>query len=96
MTDLQMLSYFEGMYDGDKDASPIRMYRKSVVRTRRKHFCPGLSAEDGHRLPPGIRAIRETFLFDGKWCAAYTCEAHVIEWAKVSGQLREQEERRDD
>ena len=83
LTEEDLLYCFEGMYsDPDTD---IREYDAAVVKTRKEHFCPGLHAKDGHTFPAGSRAVREKAIIDGVWRSAYSCERHVVDWAKQRG-----------
>jgi hypothetical protein len=84
LTDEQLLRYHEGMF---VDSEGIDCFEKKVVRTRKPHSCPGLKHDDFHELPAGSRAVVEHAIVDGSWRTAYTCEAHVIEWAKECGEI---------
>ena len=69
------------------DGEGVECFEKKVVITRKEHVCPGLDREDFHDLPAGSRAVVEHAIVDGYWRTAYTCEAHVIEWAKERGDI---------
>ena|SRR5580658_2054227 len=84
LSDEQLLRFHEGMFS---DSEEVECFEKKVVITRKPHTCPGLCREDFHELPAKSRAVVEHAIVDGYWRTAYTCEAHVIEWAKECGEL---------
>ena len=83
MTDQAMLQWVQNMWFGG-DGEGVEQRTSKIVLTRKPHFCPGLSRGGEHTIPPGTRACCEHALVDGKWRSAYTCEAHILEWAHTS------------
>lgn len=60
-------------FTGDKDPLPVEFRRIRIVTTRKEHQCLPTWKTEGHTIPAGTRAWKETGKCDGRVASIFIC-----------------------